>query len=483
MTQTDPAKTVFISYRRSINWAHARLVFDELRKRGYDVFMDVENLGAGNFERIILQEIRARAHFIVMLSVPALKRCSKPDDWLRREIEYAMDNDRNIVPIRIDSFNFKRANKYLTGKLDGLQKYNGPSLNAEFFDKAIENLVNRFLVQPVYAHVFPPPTDTQNEVSRIIEDVAAQPEPTREELSAETLFIRAFEKLENGDLDGAITDYSEAIRLNPDFADGYLNRGAARSEKNDLIGAIEDFDKALGLRPDADVYYNRGAVRGLLGDLNGAIADYDEAIQLQPDDDKARNNRGVARGQLGDLEGAIEDFDEVLRLNPDNAEAYNNRGATYAEKGDFARAFADYSAAISLRPDLVQPYFNQAMIHEQLGNFAEAIEDYSKALTLIPNDADVYSNRGEAYFNLGEYFQALQDFFQAKELNDNSEYALSGIAVTQYVLGNVDSAQGIWRDLLARDERYTDADWVGIHLNWAEQLVEEARKLIASLNL
>jgi tetratricopeptide (TPR) repeat protein len=348
MTQTDPSKTVFISYRRSINWAHARLVFDELRKRGYDVFMDVENLGSGDFEHIILQEIKARAHFIVMLSIPALKRCSEPQDWLRREIEYAMDNGRNIVPIRIDSFDFKHAKKYLTGKLDRLHRYNGPSLNAEYFDKAIDNLVNRFLVQPVYAPITPPTADTQNEVARIIKDIAAQPEPTRDELSAETFFIRAYEKTENGDFDGAIADYSEVIRLKPNFV-----------------------------------------------------------------------------------------------------QAFNNRGVTRDYKGDLDRAIADYSEAIRLKPDFVE----------------------------------AYCNRGEAHFAQGAYHKAFADFSRVLELTPEDDACIGDLAITYYATGTLVEAQQLWHKLLARDKRYANADWVGKHLDWAEPLIEEARKLIASLNL
>ena len=83
-------KTVFISYRRT-NFPWAYCIYQDLTHHGFDVFFDYQSINSGNFESVILDNIRARAHFIVILAPSALERCSQPGDWLRREIETAMD--------------------------------------------------------------------------------------------------------------------------------------------------------------------------------------------------------------------------------------------------------------------------------------------------------------------------------------------------------------------------------------------------------
>jgi hypothetical protein len=96
-------KTVFISYRRTDEpWALA--VFGDLTQHGYDVFVDYDGLASGNFETAILENIKARAHFLVLLTPTALERCGDPKDWMRREIEAALDSQRNIVPLMLESF-------------------------------------------------------------------------------------------------------------------------------------------------------------------------------------------------------------------------------------------------------------------------------------------------------------------------------------------------------------------------------------------
>jgi TIR domain-containing protein len=100
-------KTVFISYRRkNAPWALA--IFQDLTHHGYDVFFDYHGIASGDFERVILGNIKARAHFLVVLTPSALERCDEPADWLRREIETALDIQRNIVPLMLEGFLHQR---------------------------------------------------------------------------------------------------------------------------------------------------------------------------------------------------------------------------------------------------------------------------------------------------------------------------------------------------------------------------------------
>src|SRR5437879_282512 len=116
-------KTVFLSYRRTdISWA--LVIFHHLTSNGYDVFIDYKGIASGDFERVILENIKARAHFLVLLTPHSLDRCTEPEDWLRREIETAMDNKRNIVPLLLNGFDFALSNQ-LIGTLGALKHYNG----------------------------------------------------------------------------------------------------------------------------------------------------------------------------------------------------------------------------------------------------------------------------------------------------------------------------------------------------------------------
>ena len=139
-------KTVFISYRRT-NAPWALAIYQYLHHNGYDVFFDYTSIPAGDFEQIILENIKARAHFIIILTPSALGRSDYPNDWLRREVECAIDNKRNIIPIMCEGFDFgaPAITKHLKGKLELLSNYNGMTAPVEYFEAAMEKLRNHFL--------------------------------------------------------------------------------------------------------------------------------------------------------------------------------------------------------------------------------------------------------------------------------------------------------------------------------------------------
>ena len=127
------------------------------------------------------------------------------------------------------------------------------------------------------------------------------------------------------------------------------NRGLAYENKGDYNHAIADYSEAIRLNPNfANAFNNRGLAYAGLGDFDRAIADYSEAIRLNPNFAEAFDNRGVAYEKKGDHDHAIADFSEAIRLNPNFANAFNNRGVAYKAKGNLDRAAADFFAAKQL---------------------------------------------------------------------------------------------------------------------------------------
>ena len=203
----------------------------------------------------------------------------------------------------------------------------------------------------------------------------------------------AKQKLEQ--YDAAVADYDKAIRLKPDLAEAYINRSAAKQKLGQNEDAIADCNEAIRLKPDlAGAYINRGNAKQKLEQYDAAIADYDEAIHLNPALVEAYLNRGIAKQKQGQYEAAIADYDEAIRLKPDLAEAYSNRGDAKQKQGQYEAAAADYDEAIRLKPDLAEAYLNRGDAKHDLGRPADAIADYDEAIRLKPDFAEAYLNRG-----------------------------------------------------------------------------------------
>ena len=136
----DP-QAAFISYRREADAETARLIWSELRARGWQAFLDVEDLGASRFDDRILLEIQNAKCFIVILSPGCLDRCVQKKDWVRREIAHAISRGRHIVPLVKEGFSFP-PEEALPEPIRALPNYNCVKYSNEYFDATMDKLVS-----------------------------------------------------------------------------------------------------------------------------------------------------------------------------------------------------------------------------------------------------------------------------------------------------------------------------------------------------
>ena len=125
-----------------------------------------------------------------------------------------------------------------------------------------------------------------------------------------------------GDFDHAIADYTEALKLGPKFARGYVNRGHAWAAKGDFDHAIADCTQAIKIDPKlAGAYIQRGGDWAAKGDFDRAIADFTAAINIDPKNGMAYTGRGQANLFDGALAKALADLNKASELNPKYAYA------------------------------------------------------------------------------------------------------------------------------------------------------------------
>lgn len=177
------------------------------------------------------------------------------------------------------------------------------------------------------------------------------------------------------DHDGAVADFSEAIRVDPSLAEAYLLRGQAWLRRNQPAQAVADFTDALRLEPvnlivqgsvirnhvlrprardrathDAIAYFGRGFAQSLSHNLDAAIADYSSAIKRNPRYAQALLVRGSAYLVKADYDRAIADFTRVANILPGSHQAIKPRGLARFFRGEHAFAAADFAETLKLKP-------------------------------------------------------------------------------------------------------------------------------------
>ena len=158
------------------------------------------------------------------------------------------------------------------------------------------------------------------------------------------------------------------VSKNPADFESHYNLAAMLQAKDQLDAAIAEYKEAVRLRPnDATANNALGAALVADGQPASATAMLNAAIEARPDYFDAHYNLGIALGQMGDVERAAEHFRIALKLQPNDAAVEANLGAALAALGKSAEAKAHLQRALQLDP-------NQALARENL-------EELEKQLT------------------------------------------------------------------------------------------------------
>ena len=402
-------KTVFISYRRT-NMPWALAIYQNLTARGYDVFFDFQSINSGDFEQIIVGNIRARAHFLVILTPSALERCKEPGDWLRREIETALAEKRNVIPLFLEGFSFgsPSISQYLTGKLALLKNYNGLNVPADYFNEAMDRLVRRFLNVPLDAVLHPVSKDLQQAVNQ--QQAAASQAKTveQQELSAQEWYEQGRKHIDAEEHDQAIQCFSEAIQRAPDLSFAYYGRGFSLRRNGDLANSIKDLNEAIRLDPDyAESYAERGTASYDAGDYPAALTDYETYIRLN----------GINKQSAQDFLPAIRE-----KLKPERTtEEWYTEGRRQIDAENYDEAIRCFDEAIRLSPAFGYAYYGRGFSLHRKGEFENALKDFDQAIRLQPSYAESYAERGAIYFETGNYHAALNDYEAYMRMNGQNQ--------------------------------------------------------------
>jgi len=238
---------------------------------------------------------------------------------------------------------------------------------------------------------------------------------------------RGYGLTEKRDLDRALADLDEAIRIDPAYACAYTNRGRVYAFKKDLDRAIKDYDEAIRIDPGfALAYNNRGDAWSNKGDARRALADFDAAIKADPDLAIAFGNRGFLYYRMHDFAHAIQDYTHEIKLSPD-ALAYINRGNAFRDADQLDRAMEDYGEVTRIAPEDARGWRNRGLMRLFKGDNKGGVADYDKALQYDPSDAYSWNNRGMAKKHLGDKKGAIADFRKALALQPNLQSARDGL--------------------------------------------------------
>ena len=266
-------------------------------------------------------------------------------------------------------------------------------------------------------------------------------------------FQRAVDLIEVDRPFEALPLLNEVIAENPDRAEAYVQRAKVRRRFGDGEGAIADYSRAIKLAPAASVYLARALVWLSLNKVKGTITDSREALKLKPDLAGGHRLLGKALGMLGDGKGAIASYKQAarcyldakdkqnvqacleaierLRSLPDidfsrapQAETPASGGARQVTSmnefmlrvqakyntGHYESALEDVSWLLDCDSSQIQALCWRVLIHAHLGHREQAISSLSIAKQRYPDDRDVQVCQGQMRLILQDGYGAVEEF-------------------------------------------------------------------------
>jgi tetratricopeptide (TPR) repeat protein len=136
-----------------------------------------------------------------------------------------------------------------------------------------------------------------------------------------------------GHWDNATTLFKRAVDVTTNNYVAQFNLGLALAKQGRPKEAISHYSEALRINPAwAEAHNILGNALARQGNLRRAVSHYSEALRINPAMAEAHNNLGLALQMLGRVEEAVPHFREALRIKPDYPHARHNLGTALAAR-------------------------------------------------------------------------------------------------------------------------------------------------------
>jgi tetratricopeptide (TPR) repeat protein len=189
----------------------------------------------------------------------------------------------------------------------------------------------------------------------------------------------AYIQLKNYDL--ALVDLNHLI--NQPLIDASIRGQAftARAElsrdQNNMEAAIADYDAAIKLMPDdAKAYFERGVIYYVQAEYEKAFKDMTQVVSIRQDFPPAYYILGVVNNQLKQYADAVKQFDTYIKVQPDDYQGYAERARAFIQQEEYQKALTDLNQALKLGGRDVSLILRRGLVQQKLGDEQASADDY-----------------------------------------------------------------------------------------------------------
>jgi protein O-GlcNAc transferase len=250
----------------------------------------------------------------------------------------------------------------------------------------------------------------------------------------------------------AVAAFAEAVRLDPESIDTWINYGVAQKETGDLAGAEASYRRALEHAPDDPVVQNNlGNTLTAAGRTKEAVEHYRKAVLLDPAYADAKANMGVALRDGGDTEGALTFLAKAAQEHPDHAVLLNAYGNTLRQAERIGEAIEVLKQALDVFPGYAEAHNNIGLAYALDQKMNLAATHLHRAFELKPSEPVIGNNYGALMLRMFQFEKAIDALSNVVARDPEYDDALINLGVAHYMCGEADEAIAAYRSVLERN--------------------------------
>ncbi len=265
--------------------------------------------------------------------------------------------------------------------------------------------------------------------------------PARDQLVALVNLYRS------GQIEEAVLSCRKLLSTYPQSTTVINVLGAALQVQGKFDEALRAFEEAIRLEPNfAEYYCNRGNAQKQLGQWENAFASYDKAIQLKPDYADAHCNLGNGMMELGRVDEAVTSFERAILLKPGLAGAHRNLSILKTYEADDSQIVL----MESLLSDPTLGKWDRMELCFALGKAFEDLAEYAKSFAYL-KDGNRLRKR-ELHYDVEDdrrMFEKLAAMFAGTGLNSDLTIADGASVQPVFVVGMMRSGTSLIEQILA----------------------------------
>ena len=264
------------------------------------------------------------------------------------------------------------------------------------------------------------------------------------ELRYVLLVNRGLLRWQHRDLDRAVADLQEAIRLDARLYQAHAGLAQVLRQQGKPDEAIEQFTQAIALRPDLAVLY-RGRAEVFQGrkdlspdQIEAALRDLDEVVRRESPANSVlaldHTNRAWLLERVSRHAEALAACDAALRAVPDYADAHRLRIGVLLMLKRYDDVIRSCDAVLKARPT-AEVFELRGLAKDRRKDSSGVIDDYTQALAQHPDRPGLWNHRGWAFLVANAVHLSLEDFERAIRLDGSNGDAYSGRGSARVLLG------------------------------------------------